>query len=547
MIEHRTQKLGEILCSRGLIERKQLHEALEIQKTDNRKLGEVLIQKGWIQEDELTEMLAKLFQISFVRLSHDKIDKNLIKFIPQDFMRNHKVLPLALDGNCLTVATNNPLDVSVLQEIQYKSGLQIHPVMASLSDIEKHLQKDLDQQLNSVKNDEGEDPSARKQIIRLVDGIMAQAIQEKASDIHFESQKDQMRVRFRIDGVLYEKKPIPLDLARNVISRIKVISQMDVAENRRPQDGRISLTIDHEGFDIRLSTLPDLKGENLVLRILSKNFINRSFDSLGMDQAETSITHRLIERPYGLILVTGPTGAGKTTTLYSILNLLNRSSKNIISVEDPVEYEISGITQTAVNNLIGYTFANAIRHILRHDPDIIMVGEIRDVETAEIAIRAALTGHLVLSTMHTNTAAGAMTRLLEMNIEPFLISSAVNGVIAQRLVRKLCPHCHSEYQANNDVAKTITQYVPFPQPQVLGKPVGCERCLNTGYWGRTGVFEILEINQDLRSMILKSASERDLVEKALAQGMKTLPISGMNKVIKKITSLEEIMGITFMA
>lgn len=541
MNQNHTHKLGEVLCSRGLIEPRQLQEALEIQKTDNRKLGEVLVDKGWLHEDKLMEILAGLFQLHFVRLSQKTIDRSLFKLIPAELLHSHKVFPLVMEGNCLTVATNNPLNVSALQEIQYKSGFQIQPVMASLSDIEHHLQIHIGFDQYVVQDNE--EQASGKHIIRFVDSLIAQAVEEKASDIHFEPQKTHMRVRFRIDGTLYEKKSIPLELAKNVISRIKIMAQMDVTENRRPQDGRISITIQKRDYDLRLSTLPDIAGENLVLRILNKNFDNWSFESLGLDKAEIAVMRRLIVRPYGLILATGPTGSGKTTTLYSILNLLNKTSKNIISVEDPVEYELPGMTQTAVNNLIGYSFANAIRHILRHDPDIIMVGEIRDVETAEIAIRAALTGHLVLSTMHTNTAAGAVTRLLEMRIEPFLISSALNGVIAQRLIRKLCTHCSEEFAPDRDLAERLSKNVSIHAPRLLRRAKGCEQCLNTGYRGRTGVFEILEIDQDLRSMILKSAGEEEIASKALSKGMKLLPIAGMHKVIEKITSCEEIMGL----
>ncbi len=371
-------------------------------------------------------------------------------------------------------------------------------------------------------------------------------VKERVSDIHLEPMAQHMRVRFRIDGVLYEKAPVPKDMERKVLSRIKILSGMDVADSRRPQDGRMTLPEQYKNFDVRVSTLPDIMGENMVLRLLDKSFTKFSFDSLGMDEVEIDMIKKLVTRPYGIMLVTGPTGAGKTTTLYSVLNSLNPPTRNIITVEDPVEYKIPGINQTLINTKSGYTFATAIRHILRHDPNVIMIGEIRDVETAEIAIRAALTGHLVLSTLHTNTAAGAIMRLLDMNIEPFLIQSSMIAVIAQRLVRRLCPKCKKEYIPSDEVRESIARYCEVPNDITLASPVGCEQCFQTGFAGRVAVYELLNVNEGIRNLILKAPSEHDITQLAVSKGMKTLRKAGLDKALKKVTSLEEVMGISFM-
>ncbi len=548
MTENKTLRLGEILFAERLIGYNQLVEALETQKSDHRKLGELLVDKGWINHEKLAEVLARIFNLPFIRLAEVTIDEKVLGAISPELMKTYQVLPIALTDHCLTLATSDPLNISAIQEIQYKSGYLISPVMASQKDIEVHLQKYATtiKSLDAMKAvSQSHKNTQSNPIVHLVDSLINKAIEEKVSDIHFEPQHDRMRVRFRIDGVLYEKAPIPKELERNVISRIKIIGGMDVAENRRAQDGRTTIIYNHEEYDIRMSSLPDVLGENLVLRVLSKRFANRSLDSLGLAAPEVTIIKKLLTRPYGLLLVTGPTGAGKTTTLYSMLNQLNQVSKNIISVEDPVEYELAGITQTSSNSFIGYTFANAIRQILRHDPDIIMVGEIRDVETAEMAIRAALTGHLVLSTMHTNSAVGAITRLIEMGIEPFLIGSVVVGVIAQRLVRKVCTSCRKEYSPEADVLQGIGKTISLPAQVTLAHAAGCDKCLKTGYWGRGGIFEILQMDPSIRELILKSTTETDIEQFAISKGMKTLRMAGLQKVLDKVTTMEEIMRVTF--
>ncbi len=538
-------KIGEYLVKEGLIANEQLDEALELQKINDCRLGEVLVDKGVIDDLTLTEMLARLYQLPFMRLKDQHIDQNVLNIISPELMQTYKVLPVKLEGNNLTLATNNPLDVGALQDIQYKCGYTIYPVMASLRDINGTIKEHFDTLLDvNAVNQTKVVQSAETAVTNLVDTIIRKAIKENASDIHLEPQRDNMRVRFRIDGVLYERSPIDKMLERNVLSRIKIISGMDVAESRRPQDGRTSFSNGYEEYDLRIATLPTQIGENMVLRILTKTFVNRDFSTLGMEERDSKVLENLMHRPYGLILVTGPTGAGKTTSLYSMLNKLNQTSKNIISVEEPIEYEIKGINQTSVNNMLGYTFSTSIRHILRHDPDIIMIGEIRDVETAETAIRAALTGHLVLATMHTNTASGAITRLLEMDIEPFLVSSAVCGVMAQRLTRKLCLHCKKSFVPDEAMMESIKKEMGTIEFKELCKATGCEACSYTGFSGREAIYEIVSVNDEIRALILKNATEKELLDAATRNGMKTLKMAGMSKVVEKKTSLEEILHIT---
>ena len=540
-------KLGEVLIAEGLINRQQLGSALQIQNNDNRRLGDILVSEGFVSDVQLSQILARIHKLPFVNLADIQIKEEVFAVVAMDLLEQHKVLPIEIKGITLIVATNNPLDVSGLQEIQYMSGLQVKPVIAGREDIETHLKK-YSESIHTVRTiklvkDSGADSAP---IIKMVEALIGMAIKERVSDIHLEPMAQHMRVRFRIDGVLYEKAPVPKDMERKVLSRIKILSGMDVADSRRPQDGRMTLPEQYKNFDVRVSTLPDIMGENMVLRLLDKSFTKFSFDSLGMDEVEIDMIKKLVTRPYGIMLVTGPTGAGKTTTLYSVLNSLNHPTRNIITVEDPVEYKIPGINQTLINTKSGYTFATAIRHILRHDPNVIMIGEIRDVETAEIAIRAALTGHLVLSTLHTNTAAGAIMRLLDMNIEPFLIQSSMIAVIAQRLVRRLCPKCKKEYIPSDEVRESIARYCEVPKDITLASPVGCEQCFQTGFAGRVAVYELLNVNEGIRNLILKAPSEHDITQLAVSKGMKTLRKAGLDKALKKVTSLEEVMGISFM-
>ncbi|RLJ02972.1 MAG: type II secretion system protein GspE [Candidatus Aenigmatarchaeota archaeon] len=564
-LKKKSLRLGEILVEWGILDEEKLYQALKIQKESGKKLGEILVEQGFVTEKQVTEALAYEHHLQVVSLNDVQIEEKLLNMFSYQWLKRHNVIPFRLEGDTLTVAVNDPLNLSVLQEIRNRTGYRIKLVLATSKEIKEAINKyygplrSAQEAIKEIVIEKGKFQSTEKElsvkeleavvqeapIVRLVNSVIGEAIKQSASDVHFEPQRENLRVRFRIDGVLYERMIIPKELQSAVISRIKIISGMDIAEKRKPQDGRMSLIIESKEFDIRVSTLPDIFGEKVVLRILDKKSIIRPLESLGMEEKELKIVKSLIFQPYGMILVTGPTGSGKTTTLYSILNILNDESRNIVTVEDPVEYELDGINQTAINVRAGYTFATAIRHILRQDPDVIMVGEIRDLETAEIAVQAALTGHLVLSTLHTNNAPGAITRLLDMNVEPFLISSSVIGVIAQRLVRKLCPFCKREYIPSMEEKERILKDFSLNKEVILAKPQGCKECYGIGYSGRTGIFEILKVDDEIKNLILKRANESEITQVAISKGMDTLKISGFKKALKKITSLEEVMRVAF--
>ncbi len=538
-------RLGDTLVKEGMITETQLHTALQEQKKQDKKLGEILVSKGLITRQQLSETLAKMYQLPMVDLTKLDIQESLLGVFPYELLNNYGVMPVSLEHNTLTVAIHDPLEIEALQELRYISGYQMKPVMADEDQIRQSLEERYDafrtmQVISDLQSGEKQEIS----IIRLVEAMLVRAINERASDIHIELQRDKMRVRHRIDGELYEKLSVPQEIHRKVVSRVKVMAGMDLAETRHPQDGRFSFKTADVEYDIRVSSIPDIMGENVVLRILNKEYIHRPIESLGLEEADIKVIRRLIRRPYGMILATGPTGAGKTTTLYSILNTVNKPNKSIITIEDPVEYELPGISQTNINPQAGYTFARAIRHILRHDPNIIMVGEIRDPETAEIAIRAALTGHLVLSTLHTNSAPGAVTRLLDMGIPPFLISSAVIGVIAQRLVRRLCPSCKREYEPLPDERKEFESISPPGQRITLAETVGCEECFGTGFAGREGLFEVLMVDQDIRKLIVHQGNEQEIRQRAVRNGMRTLKMAGMHKALNKLTTVQEVLGAT---
>ncbi|MCM8774671.1 MAG: Flp pilus assembly complex ATPase component TadA [Candidatus Omnitrophica bacterium] len=555
-------KLGEILVKYGIINNGQLQHVLDLQKKTGKKLGEILIEEGMASEQMITDILAQQHKLPMIDLNKVEPKEIVFNLFPPSYLKKHNIAPVEVDGDYVVVAINDPLDFVVLQELKNMSNYKIRLVMASLSDIKNYLDKhfgDLRSVTEAIKEISAKDSlkeedlpleelEAKAQdapIVKLVNSVITEAVKQKASDVHFEPQKKNLRIRFRVDGILYEKMIIPKELQAAVISRIKIISGMDIAERRKPQDGRISLGKDAPDVDVRVSTLPDIFGEKIVLRLLDKKSILKPLEKLGMNEEELRIVKNLISKPYGMILVTGPTGSGKTTTLYSILNILNDESRNIVTVEDPVEYELEGINQTHINVRAGYTFATAIRHILRQDPDVIMVGEIRDAETAEIAIQSALTGHLVFSTLHTNTASGAITRLLDMNIEPFLIGSAVIGVIAQRLVRQLCPFCKEEYIPTSSVWEWINSLLPVSQTITLVKPKGCDKCFGMGYKGRVGIFEIFAMDDSIRELVLKRSTELEIAKVAISKGMDILKISGLKKALAKITSLEEVSRVAF--
>ena len=555
--------LGEILLNKGLITKEQLFEAIALQKKSNEYLGKVLIDKCYVSHDAVCQALSEQLKIRYVKLADFKLNTNALYLLPDYIVKQHKVLPIDINQNELIVAMADPLNLFIIQEIKDLSGYHIVPVLTREEEIIEYINKYFDSmhKAKQAMKEISSGPLAKKTgivvrehikdnvsdapVIRLVNSIMDGAVEQSASDIHLEPNKDSMAVRYRIDGVLYDRMEIPKDLEPKVVSRVKIMAGMDIAERRRPQDGKISIDYADKGLDLRVSTIPIINGEKAVIRILDKTGLLLGMEKTGMEKAQLALFNSFIEKPYGIILVTGPTGSGKTTTLYSALSRLNTREKNIITIEDPVEYEIKGINQIHVNSKAGITFARGMRHIVRQDPDIIMIGEIRDTETAAIAINAALTGHLVFSTLHTNDAPGGIIRLLDMGIEPFLIVSSVIGIVAQRLVRVLCPHCKKEYTFSDSVIENLSQDIQqaLTKDAKLASAAGCKKCNSIGYKGRIGIFEIMEVSDTIKDMIVKRESLREITRIAIKEGMSTLLTSGINKALGKITSLEEIMRV----
>lgn len=549
----------DILLTKGLITQGQITTAKEDMKKTGLSLEKTLEKLGYITEEDIVNTIAESMRVLYIDLKDYLIDTEMIKLIPEDLARKYKVIPLFKIGDTLTVAMVNPRDIVALDEIRMRSKIPlIEPVLTT----EKALQNAIDQYYGvtgsldeviktidkikiPVMTQEGQFKTLAKAaeeppVVKLVNLIFMQAIKDKASDIHIEPEEDKLRIRFRIDGILHEVSTPPKNLQSVIASRIKILSNMDIAETRKPQDGRIQLKMENKSLDLRVSTFPTVHGENIVLRLLDKSSVILGLAELGFADKDLKDFEKLIRSPYGIILVTGPTGSGKTTTLYSALSTINSMEKNIITVEDPVEYELPLIRQTQVNPKAGLTFATGLRSILRQDPDIVMVGEIRDKETVDIAIQASLTGHLVFSTLHTNDASSALTRLIDMGVEPFLISSSVIGILAQRLVRVICPDCREKYTPASEVLKDlgVKESISFYK----GK--GCKACKNTGYAGRIGIFEFLRISEEIKKLIVNKASADEIKKRALQEGMRTLRDDGVGKIKRGITTVEEILRVT---
>jgi type IV pilus assembly protein PilB len=559
----RKYSLGEILLRGKLITQKELDEALAEQKKTKKMLGKILIEHGSVSPEDIGKALASQLNLSFIKISTLDIEEKLLKIFPEDMIKKLRVVPIELKGSELTVAMVDPLNIFAIQEMEHFIDYKISTVLTTEKEMEAFIEKHfgapstivveaMEEVVLERKDDKRTDLSVKEleaavqeaPIVKLVNSIMTEAIQSHASDIHMEPQKSGLRIRYRVDGVLYNKMDIPKQLQPPVISRVKIIAGLDIADHRTPQDGRIGLAVGNRVFDIRVSTLPSLYGEITVLRILDKSSALIGLEQLGLEKSEFTKIDSLLSHPYGIILVTGPTGSGKTTTLYASLNKLNTTQVNIVTVEDPVEYEIGGICQVQVNPKAGITFSRGLRHILRQDPDIIMIGEIRDLETARIAIQASLTGHLVFSTLHTNDAPSAVVRLIDMDIESFLISSSVVGIIAQRLVRKLCPHCKQEYRPSRELINELKKTTPVKSEKItLAKPIGCEKCNQIGYLGRTAIFEIMLVSERMREMILARKHSTEIGNLAAEEGMQTLRASGIKKVLDHTTSLEEAMRV----
>jgi len=547
--------LGEQLIERGIITKEQLWEALRVQSRTGGLLGEILIKLGMVSEEVINE----ISDVQQARL--DNIDPNLLKTVPEQLVRRYNVIPLKKEGNCLTVAMPDPMNVLAIDDLRLLMGCDIEPVQTSEKDIAAVIQKHfgipevekifeefelLSGQQESEVLELEEEVVDDAPVVRLVNSIFLQAIEQNASDIHIEPQEHQVRVRYRIDGMLREVMTLPKKIRSAVISRVKIISDMDIAEKRIPQDGRLQLKYGNRKIDLRVSTLPTVYGEKIVTRLLDKGSMKSyKIGQVGFGQLNLQRFTSALKSSYGMLLITGPTGSGKTTTLYAALNEINTIEKNIVTVEDPVEYMLDGINQTQVNVKAGMTFAAGLRSILRQDPDIIMVGEIRDSETAEIAIRAATTGHLVLSTLHTNDAAGAITRLVDMGIEPFLVASSVLAVVAQRLVRIICPKCYRAYDLAPDAPERAFIGVGPDKPVTLYKGAGCDNCGNTGYRGRLAIHEVLPVTAGLRPLIIRNAPADEIKRKALSEGMLSLKMDGIQKALEGLTTIEEVMRVAY--
>lgn len=553
-------RLGDLLVEAGSITQEQLMSALEKQKKTGMKLGVTLVDEGVITEDDIAEALGRQLGIEIVDLQNINVDKAVTQLVPVNILKKYTMIPFAFsekNKNVLRVAMENPLDTYAQEDISIITNYQVEPVVATTRSImlaidKYHGQNEMKTALSryakekrlevEVDEQEQEDISSSP-IVKLVKEMIDLAVRQRASDIHIEPMEEYIRVRYRIDGVLQKKATYNVSVLPAIIARIKIIGGMDISEKRKPQDGRITQVVDHVEYDIRVSILPTVFGEKVVMRLTAKMALTREKSQLGLKPYELEQFDYIISNPHGILLVTGPTGSGKSTTLYTALSELNTNDVNIITVEDPVEANIDGINQVQVNPKAELTFASALRSILRQDPDIIMIGEIRDGETASIAVQASITGHLVVSTLHTNSAASSITRLEDMGVESYLIADSVIGVIAQRLVRRLCPMCKKPRQATADEKNFMG--VDESKDITIYEPCGCSKCDNVGYKGRIGVYEIMKMTPALKKIISSRQGADVLKEKAIEEGMRTLRMSGSEYVLEGITSYSEVVRISF--
>ncbi|NLN77978.1 MAG: Flp pilus assembly complex ATPase component TadA [Armatimonadetes bacterium] len=587
--------LGEALVEKGVITAEQLSQAREVQRSAPGDIGRIIVDLGFTTDKAATKVRAETMNLSFVDLSTQKIDQAAVNSVPEHIAKRHKVLPIAKNGNRLIVAVVNPSDLLAIQDIKLASGVQqiamalsteddvmdaidrmyksgdstAQPANVAATDLSAVVPKEegvantsglsadirqaiagfgarediLDEDTESIAKVSEEAP-----IIRIAYTVIQQAISDGASDIHVEPDKRSVRIRYRIDGVLHEVMPLPKYIEKPLTSRFKIMSDMNIAERRVPQDGRIPVTLSGKDYDLRVSCLPTVNGEKIVMRILDKSSVLLGLNKLGFSPEVQAQVEELVAQPNGMFLSTGPTGSGKTTTQYSVLHKLNSVEKNIITIEDPVEYQLSGIAQVQVNKKAGLNFANALASFLRQDPDIIMVGEMRNLETGEIAVEASLTGHLVLSTLHTNDAPSAVTRMVDMGVEPYLISATVIGVLAQRLARKVCSKCKAPYQVPASELRRFGFKSKDPNELVtLYRGEGCDTCRHTGFKGRLGIYELMRLNDEIRELVVRRAPLADIREAAKANGMHELKDDGLDKVLQGITTPDEVMRVVFTA
>jgi len=561
----RDKPLGEILLQLSALKRGQLEEGLKIQEEKGGRLGDILIKLGHVTESQVLYGLSLQMGLPFLRdIEIEDVDSEICSALPIHFAKKHGILPIKHDGDGVLVATSNPLDIYPLDDVRILLNQEVKPVVTLPGAIIDAINRAYDRDANAAQQiiedfDEDSldiissaleepadllDASDEAPVIRLVNSTLFQAVKQRASDIHIEPFEKELVVRYRIDGILYNVLTPPKRIQPSITSRVKIMAGLNIAEKRLPQDGRIRVTIAGKNIDIRVSVIPTAHGERIVMRLLDKTSILLKLEDIGFSADKLKRFNRLIHSPHGIILLTGPTGSGKTTTLYGALTRINSPDKNIITVEDPIEYQIRGIGQIQVNPKINLTFANGLRSILRQDPDVIMVGEVRDLETGEIAIQASLTGHLVFSTLHTNDSAGAITRLIDMGIEPFLASSSLIAIMAQRLVRIVCPDCRQKYSPGEEELREIGMDSALAGGRPLYRAIGCQNCLGTGYRGRTGIFELLVLDDDIRTLILKNYDANTIKKTATEKGMLTLRQDGARKVLQEITTMEEVLRVT---
>jgi type IV pilus assembly protein PilB len=555
--------LGTLLVEKRLITKAQLEEVLEEQERTGKVLGHILVEFGFVSEQDILNVLAEHLGMTTISLKDKDIPDEVIRRIGPTTARAYGVIPVEAEDGSITVALSDPLNISILDDLRFMLETPVKGVVASKEEIEVGLQRyygdagesvqellsEIEGELPVEKFDEETDRddvvtlrelASEAPVVKLLNLILIQAIKDRASDIHFEPFESEFKVRYRVDGVLYEMIPPPKHLALALTCRIKVLANLNIAERRLPQDGRIQLNVLGRNVDIRVSTLPTAFGESVVLRVLDRTIVGLEIEQLGLRPDTLSAMNELIAKPNGIIIVTGPTGCGKTTSLYAFLKKINIIADKLITTEDPVEYDLEGVVQVAINARIGLTFARCLRHILRQDPDKIMVGEIRDLETAEMSIQASLTGHLVLSTLHTNDAPGAVTRLIDMGVEPFLMTSTLEAILAQRLIRTICPRCKTAYKPSEFVLNELGLTLDDVEGKELYYGKGCHECNDTGYLGRTGIFELMIISEPIRELIMKKSPTVILREKAKELGMRTMREAGILKIFDGITTVEEV-------
>ena len=555
-------RLGDLLIQQNVLTKEQLEQALQMQKGTNKKIGEILVEKGFITEEMISRALEAQMGLKTVQLRGLTVPGEIKSLIDGKLLKKYTVFPFEVDpynANILHLAMADPLDMEAIDDIAIVTNMQIEPYIAT----RREIRSAIDRNYGEAENIEAVNRFARERaqlrgsvavaaddsgiddapIVQLVRSILEQAVRQRASDIHIEALENKVRVRYRIDGALCTRMEYDNSLLPAISTRIKIMGGMDIAEKRKPQDGRLSLVIDGQEYDVRVSSVPTVYGEKLVLRISSKVNLTKDKKELGFAPDELARFDHMMSHPHGIIFVTGPTGSGKSTTLYTALSELNKDEVNIVTVEDPVEAALEGINQIQVNNKVNLTFATALRSILRQDPDIIMIGEIRDSETASIAVQASITGHLVVSTLHTNNATGTLDRMVDMGVERYMLADSVVGVIAQRLVRKLCPYCRKKRLASAEEKRIM--HLPEEEAVEIYEPAGCNLCNDTGYYGRKGIFEIMEVNEELQRLIAEGSDSKNLIHAAKRNGMRTLRENGVRDVLAGITSIEELQKASY--